>query len=130
MLSCILNSTGTSTRSCDQMGRSDLCLCCRFYGGNLIFRGHFNASGSETAIVTTVQSGFAGGYSAWLNGMFLGSSQGTPTISMSTDTWNITSGMLRVRSNNVFVILQGNLFPCYYSSRFLMLYLLQITWGE
>ncbi|KAF8202416.1 glycoside hydrolase family 35 protein [Pholiota molesta] len=84
-----------------------------FYGGNLIFRGHFNASGLETAIVTTVQSGFAGGYSAWLNGVFLGSSQGTPTISLTTDTWNITSGMLRVRSNNVFVILQGNLSPCY-----------------
>ncbi|KAF9472855.1 glycoside hydrolase family 35 protein [Pholiota conissans] len=80
-----------------------------FYGGNLIFRGHFTASGAETAIVTSVQSGFAGGYSAWLNGIFLGSSQGSPTVSMTTDTWNITASMLRVRGNNVFVILQDHM---------------------
>uniref|UniRef100_A0A8H7XSU3 Beta-galactosidase domain-containing protein n=1 Tax=Psilocybe cubensis TaxID=181762 RepID=A0A8H7XSU3_PSICU len=58
-----------------------------FYGGNLIFRGHFNATGQETAIQTTVQFGFAGGYSAWLNGVFLGSSQGNSTVSFTTDTW-------------------------------------------
>ncbi|PPQ68112.1 hypothetical protein CVT26_005733 [Gymnopilus dilepis] len=78
-----------------------------FYGGNLLWRGHFNATGQETAIVTTVQSGFAGGYSAWINGIFLGSSQGTPTVSLTTDTWNLSSSMLRVGQDNVFVILQG-----------------------
>lgn len=78
-----------------------------FYGGNLIWRGHFNSTGEEMAIVTTVQSGFAGGYSAWINGIFLGSSQGNPTISSTTDTWNLTSSMLRVGQDNVFVILQG-----------------------
>ncbi|KAF8159357.1 glycoside hydrolase family 35 protein [Crassisporium funariophilum] len=80
-----------------------------FYGGNLIFRGHFIATGKETAVVTTVQSGFAGGYSAWLNGVFLGSSQGTPTISMTTDTWNIGASALRIGSDNVFVILQDHM---------------------
>ncbi|KAF4610613.1 hypothetical protein D9613_007145 [Agrocybe pediades] len=80
-----------------------------FYGGNLIWRGHFNATGDETAITTTVQSGFAGGYSAWLNGVFLGSSQGSPSISLTTDTWNITSSMLRVGRDNVFVILQDHM---------------------
>ncbi|KAF8972779.1 glycoside hydrolase family 35 protein [Flammula alnicola] len=77
-----------------------------FYGGNLIFRGHFNASGNETAIVTSVQSGFAGGYSAWLNGLFLGSSQGSPTVSMTMDNWSVNSSMLRIGNDNVFVILQ------------------------
>ncbi|KAF5316479.1 hypothetical protein D9619_006705 [Psilocybe cf. subviscida] len=80
-----------------------------FYGGNLIFRGRFTATGKETAIVTTVQSGIAGGYSAWLNGIFLGSSQGSPTISVTTDTWNITSSMLRPGATNVFVILQDHM---------------------
>ena len=82
---------------------------CRYYGGNLVFRGRFTATGKETAIVTTVQSGFAGGYSAWLNGVFLGSSQGSPTISVTTDTWNLTSSMLRPGTTNVFVILQGKI---------------------
>ncbi|KAF5316478.1 hypothetical protein D9619_006706 [Psilocybe cf. subviscida] len=80
-----------------------------FYGGNLIFRGRFTATGKETAIVTTVQSGFAGGYSAWLNGVFLGSSQGSPTVSVTTDTWNVTPSMLRPGTNNVFVILQDHM---------------------
>ncbi|KAF8892186.1 glycosyl hydrolases family 35-domain-containing protein [Infundibulicybe gibba] len=80
-----------------------------FYGGNLIFRGHFNATGQETAITTTVQYGFAGGYSAWFNGVFLGSSQGSPTVSMTTDTWKIPSGSLRTGKDNVFVIIQDHM---------------------
>ncbi|KAG6811873.1 hypothetical protein H0H92_005449 [Tricholoma furcatifolium] len=78
-----------------------------FYGGNLIFRGHFNASGLETAVTTTVQYGYAGGYSAWLNGIFLGSSQGNSSVSLTTDTWSIPEDALQVGSDNVFVILQG-----------------------
>ncbi|KDR78586.1 hypothetical protein GALMADRAFT_244026 [Galerina marginata CBS 339.88] len=80
-----------------------------FYGGNLIWRGHFTATGTETAITTTVQSGFAGGYSAWINGVFLGSSQGSPTVSVTTDTWKLASSMLRVGQDNVFVILQDHM---------------------
>jgi hypothetical protein len=79
----------------------------RFYGGHLIFRGRFNASGEETAVNLTVQYGFAGGYSAWLNGVFLGSSQGNATISLSTDSWQIPSGVLRVNQTNVLVVFQG-----------------------
>ncbi|KAF5386932.1 hypothetical protein D9615_001717 [Tricholomella constricta] len=80
-----------------------------FYGGNLIFRGHFTASGQEKAITVTVQYGFAGGYSAWLNGVFLGSSQGTATISLTTDKWLVPANTLRVGSNNVFVIIQDHM---------------------
>ncbi|KAG9123890.1 hypothetical protein FRC07_013609 [Ceratobasidium sp. 392] len=40
-----------------------------FSGGNLIWRGHFNASGAETAFNLTVQGGFAFGFSAWFNGV-------------------------------------------------------------
>lgn len=57
-----------------------------------------------------MQSGFAGGYSAWLNGVFLGSSQGSPTVSVTTDTWNVTSSLLRPGTTNVFVILQGEIY--------------------
>ncbi|KAF5362341.1 hypothetical protein D9756_002224 [Leucocoprinus leucothites] len=80
-----------------------------FYGGNLIFRGHFTASGQETSINTTVQFGFAGGYSAWLNGVFLGSAQGSPTVSLTSDTWGISRNSLRVGQDNVFVIVQDHM---------------------
>ncbi|KAJ7695959.1 glycoside hydrolase family 35 protein [Mycena rosella] len=80
-----------------------------FYGGYLIFRGRFNASGDETAVNLTVQYGFAGGYTAWLNGVFLGSSQGNATISLSTNSWAIPSGTLRVNETNVLVVFQDHM---------------------
>ncbi|KAJ7212285.1 glycoside hydrolase family 35 protein [Mycena pura] len=79
-----------------------------FYGGHLVFRGRFNASGKETAVNLTVQYGFAGGYSTWLNGVFLGSSQGSTTVSSSTDSWAIPNGALRVNQTNVLVVFQAN----------------------
>ncbi|KAJ6584740.1 glycoside hydrolase family 35 protein [Mycena capillaripes] len=80
-----------------------------FYGGHLIFRGRFNASGEETAVNLTVQYGFAGGYSTWLNGVFLGSSQGNATISLSADSWPIPSGALKVGQTNVLVVFQDHM---------------------
>ncbi|KAJ7432340.1 glycoside hydrolase family 35 protein [Mycena latifolia] len=80
-----------------------------FYGNNLIFRGRFNASGEETAVNLTVQYGFGGGYTAWLNGVFLGSSQGNATVSLSTDSWAIPSGTLRVSEPNVLVVFQDHM---------------------
>ncbi|GLB41894.1 putative beta-galactosidase, domain 3 [Lyophyllum shimeji] len=52
-----------------------------FYGGNLIFRGHFTASGQETTVTTTVQYGFAG----------------------------VPANTLRIGSDNVFVIVQDHM---------------------
>ncbi|KAE9405356.1 glycoside hydrolase family 35 protein [Gymnopus androsaceus JB14] len=79
-----------------------------FYGGNLIFRGRFNATGEETAVNLTVQYGFAGGYSAWLNGIFLGSSQGNSTVSLSTNVWTFPDGALIAGAENVVVVIQAN----------------------
>ncbi|KAJ7043887.1 glycoside hydrolase family 35 protein [Mycena alexandri] len=80
-----------------------------FYGNNLIFRGRFTASGEETAVNLTVQYGFAGGYSTWLNGVFLGSSQGSATISLSTDSWPIPAGTLKINETNVLVVFQDHM---------------------
>ncbi|KAL0954023.1 hypothetical protein HGRIS_005178 [Hohenbuehelia grisea] len=79
------------------------------YGGNLIFRGHFNASGAETAVSLTVQGGFAFAYTAWLNGVFLGSNQGNATISLTSDSWGIPKDTLRIGQDNVLVILQDHM---------------------
>lgn len=79
----------------------------RFYGGNLVYRGHFNATGEESGIALTVQGGFAFGYSAFLNGIFLGSSQGNATTSVTSDTWTIPNDTLRVAHDNVLTVIQG-----------------------
>lgn len=80
-----------------------------FSGGNLIWRGHFNASGDETAFSLTVQGGFAFGFSAWFNGVFLGSSQGNSTVSQTSVTWSIPNGTLAVGKDNVLVVLQDHM---------------------
>ncbi|KAF5389137.1 hypothetical protein D9757_004987 [Collybiopsis confluens] len=72
-----------------------------FYGGNLIFRGRFNATGKETGVNLTVQYGFAGGYSVFLNGVFLGSSQGSSTVSLSSNVWTFPSGVLKSGAENI-----------------------------
>ncbi|KAL1742367.1 glycoside hydrolase family 35 protein [Schizophyllum fasciatum] len=80
-----------------------------FYGGNLLFRGHFNATGGETDVSLSVMGGFAFGYTAWLNGVFLGSGQGNSTVSELNDTWPVPEDTLRVGEDNVLVILQDHM---------------------
>ncbi|KAJ3994765.1 glycoside hydrolase family 35 protein [Lentinula boryana] len=87
-----------------------------FYGGNLIFRGRFNATGDETAVNLTVQYGFAGGYSAWLNSVFLGSSQGNATVSLSTDVWIFPDGALKTGMENVLVVFQDHMGSLVYAT--------------
>lgn len=82
-----------------------------FSGGYLIWRGHFNASGDETGFALTVQGGFAFGFSAWFNGVFLGSSQGNSSVSQTSVTWSIPEGSLAMGKDNVLVVLQGQSIP-------------------
>ncbi|KAK7462971.1 hypothetical protein VKT23_007552 [Stygiomarasmius scandens] len=80
-----------------------------FYGGNLIFRGRFTATGDETAVNLTVQYGSAGGYSAFLNGVFLGSGQSDASDTLSTDVWTFPDGSLRPGEENVVVVVQDHM---------------------
>ncbi|KAI0788892.1 glycoside hydrolase family 35 protein [Abortiporus biennis] len=81
-----------------------------FYGGNLILRGHFNLSSSVTleSISSTVQGGFGFAYSAFLNGVFLGSHEGNSTVSGVSDVWSIPANAPK-SGENVLVILQDNM---------------------
>lgn len=80
----------------------------------------------ETAVKLTVQGGFAFGYSAFLNGVFLGSNQGNSTVSMTTDIWSIPNNTLKA-GDNVLTVIQG-------SSRltvpFPISFFTQTTWGK
>ncbi|TDL23439.1 glycoside hydrolase family 35 protein [Rickenella mellea] len=78
------------------------------YGGQLIWRGHFTATGSETSFALTVTGGVAFGYSVWFNGHFLGSRPGNVSQSESSDTWNIPSGTLSVGKDNVLTVFQAH----------------------
>ncbi|VDB90643.1 unnamed protein product [Peniophora sp. CBMAI 1063] len=80
-----------------------------FFGGNLIFRGHFNASGNETGVELTVIGGFAFAYSAFLNGHFIGSGEGNSTVAEVTDTWSFLNDSLRVGKDNVLTIIQDHM---------------------
>lgn len=86
-----------------------LLIAHSFFGGNLIFRGHFNASGNETGINLTVMGGFGFAYSAFLNGQFLGSGQGNSTVAELTNVWDVTEDMLKIGEDNVLTVIQGTI---------------------
>ncbi|KAH0012075.1 putative beta-galactosidase, partial [Aureobasidium melanogenum] len=60
-----------------------------YNAGNLLFRGHFTATGSESSIYLQTQGGSAFGMSAWLNGTFLGSAPGIDAASNANSTFNL-----------------------------------------
>lgn len=81
----------------------------RIYGGHIIWRGHFNASGIESAFNITVMGGFGFGYAAWLNGVHLGGGQGSATVSQRTDLLAIPEGALKTEGDNVLVVVQDHM---------------------
>ena len=63
--------------------------------GNLLYRGHFTATGAESTIYLHTQGGSAFGMSAWLNSTFLGSFRGIDKASDANSTFtlpNIVAG--------------------------------------
>ncbi len=74
-----------------------------FHTGFVWYRGHFTATGSETAINLTAGGGTHGAFSVWLNGAFLGSdTAGGDEIQMS---FPFPAGALRPGQDNVVAVL-------------------------
>lgn len=70
-----------------------------FYTGNLIFRGHFTALGTEETVMLRVQGGEGFGYSVFLDGDLLGSWPGNSTnadYNQTLDLPPITQGQSAV----------------------------------
>ncbi|KAK3650132.1 hypothetical protein LTR56_006407 [Elasticomyces elasticus] len=77
-----------------------------FHTQNLLWRGCF--TGDATGVFLDVIGGVASGWSAWLNGVFLGSTLGNVTLSETNAT--LSFGNVTVSDDdNVLVLLQDNM---------------------
>jgi beta-galactosidase GanA len=74
--------------------------------GFVWYRGHFTATGTETGVTLTAD-GIAptGAYSAWLNGVFLGSAT---AAGPATQTFGFPAGAVRAGQDNVIAVLLEN----------------------
>lgn len=76
-----------------------------FHTGSTWYRGRFTGTGAETGITLSTQSGGGGGASsAWLNGVFLGSSTAD-----GTKTYAIPAGAMHDGADNVISVLTVNM---------------------
>lgn len=78
-----------------------------FFHGYIFFRGRFPASNSTTGVTMNLQFGTAGGYSAYLNGKFVGSWTGS-MASAGTSTWAFPAGAVRSDKENILVVLMDH----------------------
>ncbi|KAI9732390.1 MAG: hypothetical protein M1834_001598 [Cirrosporium novae-zelandiae] len=66
-----------------------------YYSGQILYRGHFTATGNESTFELSTQGGSAYGHSVWLNSTFLGSWTGIDVDSNYNQTFtlpNLVSG--------------------------------------
>ena len=74
-----------------------------FHHGDVWYRGHFTATGSETAATLSAITGRAGVYAAWLNGVYLGST------GSGTHAFPIPVGSPKAGADNVLSVLVENM---------------------
>jgi beta-galactosidase GanA len=74
-----------------------------FHHGDVWYRGHFRAHGSETGVSLSAITDRAGVYSAWLNGHFLGSSDDP------THRFDFPAGSVRAGQDNVLSVMVENM---------------------
>ncbi|SFF32085.1 Beta-galactosidase, domain 3 [Actinacidiphila alni] len=74
-----------------------------FHAGDVWYRGHFTATGTETGIALAAQTGNSTGqYAAWLNGRCLGTANDAHTFDLPKDA-------LRPGTDNVLAVLVANM---------------------
>jgi len=85
-----------------------------FDHGFVWYRGHFTATGTETGVSLTADTGPFGSFAVWLNGHYLGSAS-TPTAVQSMEdtpvshTFTFPAGDLNVGHDNVISVLTENM---------------------
>ncbi|TFK74453.1 glycoside hydrolase family 35 protein [Pluteus cervinus] len=79
-----------------------------YHVGNILWRGHFTATGTETGFSVNVIGGAAFGYSVWLDSTFLGSWEGDAVHSNYQGAFNFPSQVAQ-GSSHVLTILQDHM---------------------
>ncbi|KAG5733968.1 putative beta-galactosidase A [Termitomyces sp. T112] len=79
-----------------------------YHTGNILWRGHFTATGDETAFSAQIQGGSAFGFSIWLDSTFIGSWEGNAVCSEYTSISQFPS-LLDEGSTHVLTILQDHM---------------------
>jgi beta-galactosidase GanA len=89
-----------------------------YHYGNVWYRGHFTASGAETAVALNAITGRNGLYLVWLNGRFLGSAAGGVQLDADSEPPNpnpgpgefaIPAGLLRAGQPGTLSVLVENM---------------------
>ncbi|KAJ3728073.1 galactose-binding domain-like protein [Lentinula guzmanii] len=80
----------------------------------VIWRGHFNATGSENSLNLSINGGAAFAASVWLNDQFLNTSFGNSTnnanvIEETDEKFDLPSSALLIGQDNVITIVQDNM---------------------
>ncbi|KAF4619802.1 hypothetical protein D9613_005465 [Agrocybe pediades] len=79
-----------------------------FHTGNILWRAHFSATGTETAFKVDIVGGSAFGYSVWLDSTFIGSWVGDPAVSEFEGTFSFPKSLSK-GTNHVITILQDHM---------------------
>ncbi|KDN69951.1 putative glycosyl hydrolase family 35 [Colletotrichum sublineola] len=74
-----------------------------FYSGAKIYRGYFDGA-NATSVNITASGGLAFGWSAWVNGQFLGGDVGSASTTTTNKTLAFPRGALRASNNVVTVV--------------------------
>ncbi|TFK72820.1 glycoside hydrolase family 35 protein [Pluteus cervinus] len=80
----------------------------------VLWRGHFNAAGTEKSVNLSINGGEAFAASVWLNDVFLGTSFGNSTnnrniLEETDDQFAFPTGALRVGHDNIITVVQDNM---------------------
>jgi hypothetical protein len=79
-----------------------------YHTGNILWRAHFTATGSETGFTTNIWGGSAFAYSVWLDSTFIGSWEGDAVHSSYQSSFNFPSALAK-GSAHVLTILQDHM---------------------
>lgn len=79
-----------------------------FHGGNIVWRGHFEATGKETGLEIRIQGGSFFGGSVWLNRQHLGSVTGSAKNADGNISATFDHGVLRIGEDNVLTVLHDS----------------------
>ncbi|KAK8208014.1 hypothetical protein M8818_004052 [Zalaria obscura] len=78
-----------------------------FHTGPILWRGRF--SGAATGVFLNVIGGTSSGWSAWLNGVWIGSSYGNVSLAATNATLDFPGAAVKSTGENVLLVLQDNM---------------------